>query len=106
VAAFGGPYERVLRIAGAQLGAAPAAHYLPLVADGRIDVRPGIAAIEDDTVRFADGGERRVDAVVLATGYELSLPYLGARVEDLVLETFARELPGLALMRQYVLHGP
>ena len=80
--------------------------YLPLVAEGRIDVRPGIDGVTGDVVRFADGSSCAVDAVILCTGYERSLPYLDADPADLVLETFDRRLEGLALMGQYVLHGP
>lgn len=82
-------------------------HYLPLVAEGRIDVRPGIAAVDGDVVRFGDGTSCVVDSVVLATGYERSLPYLDGDGDGaLVLETFDPARPGLAFMGQYVLHGP
>ena len=36
---------------------------------GRIAVRPAIDRFERDSVRFTDGSEERLDAVVLATGY-------------------------------------
>jgi dimethylaniline monooxygenase (N-oxide forming) len=88
-------------------GLSQSQHYLPLVAEGRIDVRPGIAAVAGDAVTFADGTAATVDAVVLATGYDVSMPYLdGVDLSGLVGHTFAPEHPGLALMGQYVLHGP
>jgi dimethylaniline monooxygenase (N-oxide forming) len=81
-------------------------HYLPLVAEGRIAVRPGIARVDDEVVTFADGSSAAIDAVILATGYDVSLPYLEGDVGPLVGLTFDAARPGLALMGQYVLHGP
>jgi cation diffusion facilitator CzcD-associated flavoprotein CzcO len=81
-------------------------HYLPLVAEGRIDVRPGIATIAGDAATFTDGTSCAIDAVVLATGYERHLPYLADSERGLVLETFDPARPGLAFMGQFVLHGP
>ncbi len=80
--------------------------YLPLVAEGRIDVRPGIAAASGDVVRFTDGTEATIDAVVLATGYAPDLPYLAAQPEALEALTFDARRAGLALVGQYVVHGP
>ena len=80
--------------------------YLPLVAEGRIDVRPGIAAVDGDRVRFDDGSEATVDAVVLATGYAPEVPYLAAQPAALRALTFDADRPGLALAGQFVVHGP
>ena len=87
-------------------GLSQAQHYLPLVAEGRIEVRPAIASVDGDVVRFVDGSAHAVDAVILATGYEASLPYVDIDLDDLVLQTFDPARPGLAVMGQYVLHGP
>lgn len=38
--------------------------------------RPMFTALDGDHVRWADGSAERVDAVLLATGYVPSLPYL------------------------------
>ncbi|TFZ07500.1 NAD(P)/FAD-dependent oxidoreductase [Ramlibacter henchirensis] len=43
---------------------------------GEIDVRPGIAAMTRDGVRFADGREEAFDAVILATGYRADVARL------------------------------
>jgi cation diffusion facilitator CzcD-associated flavoprotein CzcO len=87
-------------------GLSQSQHYLPLVAEGRIAARPGIADVADDVVRFADGTGERVDAVVLATGYARELPYLAAQPGALDALTFDAGRAGLALMGQYVIHGP
>ena len=42
----------------------------------RIAVVPGIAALGARSVRFVDGAEREIDAIVLATGYRTALPEL------------------------------
>jgi hypothetical protein len=81
-------------------------HYLPLVAEGRIDVRPGIASVDGDVVSFTDGTTAVVDAVVLATGYARELPYLAEQPEALDAMTFDAARPGLALVGQFVVHGP
>ncbi len=76
------------------------------MAEGRIDVRPGIAAVDGDRVRFDDGSEATVDAVVLATGYAPEVPYLAAQPAALRALTFDADRPGLALTGQFVIHGP
>lgn len=43
---------------------------------GQIDVVPGIAEFGPRSVRFANGEQREVDAVVFATGYRTGLPDL------------------------------
>jgi hypothetical protein len=54
--------------------------FLPLVADGRIAVRPWVARLAGEMAHFADGGAEPFDAIVLATGYTPALPFLGADV--------------------------
>ena len=65
---------------------------------------------------YADGGEEEADAIVTATGYDLSLPFLPEDVRrtlnadatglDLYVHTFHPDLPGLAFIGQYILIGP
>jgi len=91
-------------------------HYLALVAEGRIAVRPAIAAVRAGGAEFADGTSGPFDAIVCATGYDLDLGYLAADVravlgaDDTHLDLYARtlhpDLPGLAFVGQYVAHGP
>jgi len=90
--------------------------FLPLVAEGRIIVKPWLSAIEGSTARFADGSAEEVDAIVCGTGYELDLPFLGpearraldldARHIDLHQHTFHPALPGLAFVGIFEVHGP
>jgi cation diffusion facilitator CzcD-associated flavoprotein CzcO len=51
------------------------------VQHGRIAIRPGITAIQDRTVTFADGTEQEYDTILWATGFHASVPFLA---EELV----------------------
>ena len=91
-------------------------NWLAYVAEGRIRCRPAIVAIRGRTVVFADGREEEADAIITATGYDLSLPFLPEDVRrtlnadstglDLYVHTFHPNLPGLAFIGQYILVGP
>ena len=54
-------------------------HYLPLVAEGRITIRPWMAGVSGQRVTFADGTEEEVDALICGTGYVLRLGPAGRR---------------------------
>jgi dimethylaniline monooxygenase (N-oxide forming) len=69
-------------------------------------VRPAIAAVEGDVVRFADGSATTIDAVVLAAGYAPEPTYLATQPEALEALTFDAGRAGLALAGQFVVHGP
>lgn len=45
---------------------------------GRVRVVPGIARFDGKTVHFTDGAEREYDAILWATGFRPSLPFLDA----------------------------
>ncbi|WP_230533736.1 flavin-containing monooxygenase [Microvirga roseola] len=91
-------------------------HFLPLVAEGRITVRPWIEAIDGRTIGFADGSKGEFDAILFGTGYRLSLPFLAPEVAatlgldhthlDLCDHTFHPELEGLAFVGLYDQVGP
>jgi dimethylaniline monooxygenase (N-oxide forming) len=82
--------------------------YLPLVAEGRITVRPWIEAVGGSTVTFTDGHAEAFDGILFGTGFRLSLPFLDesicAAVDlddihlDADLHTFHPDLPGLAFV--------
>ncbi|MDT7765772.1 MAG: hypothetical protein QOC63_5192 [Mycobacterium sp.] len=83
-------------------------HYLPLVGEGRITVRPWIESIAGATVTFADGHAEEFDGILFGTGFDLDLPFLSEDIRailDLDAEhldadryTFHPDLPGLAFM--------
>jgi dimethylaniline monooxygenase (N-oxide forming) len=83
-------------------------HYLPLVAEGRITVRPWMKSIADARVTFADGHAEAFDGIVLGTGFEICMPFLSADIRaildldavhmDADRYTFHPDLPGLAFM--------
>jgi dimethylaniline monooxygenase (N-oxide forming) len=119
--------ERVLKVAGdpASFGApAPdpdffvagislCQDYLAQVQDGSIVCRPAITEVGDRTVRFVDGSSESVDVVVLATGYDLDLPFLSPEVWALTgpsfglyLRTLHPDLPGFGAVGIYPIQGP
>jgi dimethylaniline monooxygenase (N-oxide forming) len=83
-------------------------HYLPLVADGRITVRPWMESIAGSTVAFGDGHAEEFDGIVFGTGFNLHLPFLDEDIQrildldavhmDAHHYTFHPDLPGLAFM--------
>jgi hypothetical protein len=105
------PHENIL-LARITLGQ----HWLADVAEGRIHCRPALIGVRGRTVVFADGHEEEADAIVTATGYDLSLPFLPEDIRrtlnadptalDLYVHTFHPDLPGLAFIGQYMLIGP
>ena len=82
--------------------------YLPLVAEGRITVRPWMTSISGPTVTFADGHTEEFDGIVFGTGFSLDLPFLNDDVcatldldavhLDADRYTFHPDLPGLAFV--------
>jgi dimethylaniline monooxygenase (N-oxide forming) len=46
------------------------------IAWSRIKAKPGLESIEGRTVKFVDGTEESIDAIIAATGYETDLPFL------------------------------
>jgi dimethylaniline monooxygenase (N-oxide forming) len=82
--------------------------YLPLVAEGRITLRPWMKHITQRNVTFADSHTGEFDGIVLGTGFDLSLPFLSDEIRatlnldavhlDADRYTFHPDLPGLAIM--------
>jgi hypothetical protein len=82
--------------------------YLPLVAEGRITVRPWIECVADTTVTFADGHTDQFDGILFGTGFDLCLPFLSEDIRaildldavhlDADRYTFHPDLPGLAFV--------
>jgi dimethylaniline monooxygenase (N-oxide forming) len=90
--------------------------YVPLLAEGRLTARPFITRIEGQTVWFEDDTSAEFDAIVMSTGYKLSLPFLSREIRgildtddshiDLADFTFHPDLEGLAFLGLYPLVGP
>jgi dimethylaniline monooxygenase (N-oxide forming) len=58
---------------------------LPYIGHGWITMKPNIARLEGDEVAFVDGSREPVDAIIYATGYRASFPFLDPdifRVEE------------------------
>lgn len=49
---------------------------LSRISHGRVEPKPGVAELAGESVRFADGSEERVDAIVWCTGYRVAFPFL------------------------------
>jgi thioredoxin reductase len=90
--------------------------YVPLLAEGRLEPRPWIERVEGQTVWFEDGTSADFDALIMGTGFKLSLPFLAPGLRD-ILEvddahinladfTFHPDLDGLAFLGLYPLIGP
>jgi dimethylaniline monooxygenase (N-oxide forming) len=90
--------------------------YLPLLAEGRIEPKPWIGRIDGQAVRFQDDTAEEFDAIIMATGFRLSLPFLDAEIRgvlgvddrhiDLADFTFHPDVDGLAFIGLYPLIGP
>jgi len=55
---------------------------LPYIGHGYIDVKPDVAELRGGAVAFADGTEAPYDAIIYATGYRVSFPFLDKAVFD------------------------
>ncbi len=99
-----------------EAGIALSQHFLPLVAEGRITVKPWIDSIAASEVRFSDGTTETVDAILFGTGFGLNLPFLSKEIRDkldldehhadLFQFTFHPDLPNLAFIGMMELQGP
>lgn len=54
------------------------------IGHGRVTPKPDVARLDGHRVAFADGTVEEVDAIVCATGFELSFPFLDDRYLNLV----------------------
>lgn len=75
---------------------------LHLVKAGLITMKPNVARLLGDRVRFVDDTEAELDAIIYATGYKIHFPFLPpevyevpANVMDLYLNVVHPEQPGL-----------
>jgi len=78
---------------------------LSQVGHGRVEVKPNIERLDGSTVHFADDSSSHYDAVIYATGYDISFPFLPDeifQVEDnrvrLYRYVVPPDLPGLCFV--------
>jgi dimethylaniline monooxygenase (N-oxide forming) len=98
------------------VGRALSQHFLPLVAEGRIAIRPWISEIQGRRVRFSDESLEEFDAIIFGTGFGLSMPFLSPAISsvldldskhaDLYKFTFHPDLAGLAFLGLWEQTGP
>ncbi|HYZ71623.1 MAG TPA: NAD(P)-binding domain-containing protein [Chthoniobacterales bacterium] len=91
-------------------------HFLPLVAEGRIAVKPWIREVQGRNVHFEDASSEEFDAIILGTGFELSIPFLSPTIAqildldphhaDLYKFTFHPDLARLAFLGLWEQTGP
>ena len=82
--------------------------YLPLVAEGRITIRPWPTSVSGRDVTFGDGDTEPFDGILFGTGFALDFPFLSEAISttigldavhlDADRYTFHPDLPGLAFM--------
>lgn len=99
-----------------EAGITQSQHFLPLIAEGRIETKPWVKSIEGQIVNFEDGGSESVDAIVCGTGYKLDLDFLSNDLQDtlridqeridLYKSTFHPDLPGMAFLGFLEVLGP
>ncbi len=100
----------------AEAGITLSQYFLALLAEGRITLKPWISAVNGMRVVFADGTHGDFDAIIFATGYGFSLPFLSDAVRrtlaldcehiDLYNFTFHPDLPGMAFLGMHDQVGP
>ena len=87
--------------------------YLDQVAAGQISCRPAIESVHGHTLTFTDSTTEQVDVLLMATGYELDVPYLPDDVWAVAgpdlrlhLRTTHPALPGFAVVGLFLAQGP
>ncbi|WP_417674313.1 flavin-containing monooxygenase [Roseibium sp.] len=55
---------------------------LPYIGHGYISVKPNVLELRGNTVAFVDGSKEELDAIIYATGYNITFPFLPTDVFD------------------------
>jgi cation diffusion facilitator CzcD-associated flavoprotein CzcO len=71
-------------------------HVLEAIARGAIAARPNVKALHGNAVEFVDGKIELVDAIIFATGYRFSLPFLSPELLGCENPTDLRLYQGIA----------
>ena len=56
---------------------------LPYVGHGWIKIKPNVKELRGNVVAFDDGSERPIDAIIYATGYKTSFPFIDRKMFDI-----------------------
>lgn len=91
-------------------------HFLALVAEDRLDVKPWIKKIDGRKIIFTDNSSIEADALLVGSGFDLNLPFLSSDIAetlnltnkslDLAEFTFHPDLPDMAFMGLWEQLGP
>jgi dimethylaniline monooxygenase (N-oxide forming) len=92
----GAPAENIL-----EAGITQSQFFLPLVAEGRIVVKPWIESVDGQTVHFRDGSSEVFDAILFGTGYALNLPFLSPEIRS-ALKVVGPYYPVLELQARWI----
>ncbi len=69
---------------------------LSYLRQGRIRMRPDIAALDGQKVRFTDGSSAEYDTLIYATGFHVSFPFLPVglvEVKDNIVQVYGHAFP-------------
>lgn len=70
---------------------------LPYIGHGWIGIKPNVVKLDGDGIEFADGSRGQFDAVIYATGYKTTFPFLDASLfsvtEGEVVDLYRRVTP-------------
>jgi len=69
---------------------------LPYVGHGWIEIKPNVKELRGDRVAFEDGTEEKIDAIIYATGYKTTFPFLDNSLFELhdgKVQLYRRMLP-------------
>ena len=69
---------------------------LPYVGHGWIRVKPNVRELQPQSVVFEDGSDMPVDAIIYATGYQTTFPFIDPalfQVKDVQVELYRRMVP-------------
>ena len=73
------------------------AELLNRIVHGRVTPKPNVERLMGDRVRFVDGSEERIERIVYATGYRVTIPFLSpdviGAIEDNRLPLYRRVVP-------------
>lgn len=55
---------------------------LPYIGHGYISIKPNVEELQGDSIKFTDGSIEAIDAIIYATGYNITFPFLAKKTFD------------------------